>query len=186
METAVGTPVRVVVATVLGATAFAHGSARGADRPFPPEPPAYANAPPPPPGPEAGRRFYLEGPHPGFPEGPRPGPPAFAAPSEVGRQDAGRRFDPRLAPPRFEPPPGRVCFDPAETREKIVSHRLADPFQALRDGRLQGEALRARLCRWRPDEFIYEVAVLLRDGRVVHIYMNARNGQTVGALEPRR
>lgn len=83
---------------------------------------------------------------------------------------------------RIEPPRGRVCFNPAETREKIAAHRLAEPFRALRMGRLQGEALRAKLCRWKPDEFVYEIAILRRDGRVVHLYMNALNGQSVGVL----
>ena len=59
---------------------------------------------------------------------------------------------------------------------------LSEPISALRAGRQQGEALRARLCRWKPDEFVYEVSVLHRDGRVLHIYMNARSGQIVGAL----
>ncbi len=83
---------------------------------------------------------------------------------------------------RFEPPHGRTCFSQSETRENIASHRLTEPISALHAGRLQGEALRARLCRWKADEYIYEVSVLRRDGRVIHIYMNARNGQTVGAL----
>lgn len=83
---------------------------------------------------------------------------------------------------RFEPPRGRVCFNAAETRDKIAAHHLAEPFRALRAGRLQGEALRAKLCRWKPDEFVYEVSVLRRDGRVMHVYMNAQNGQSVGAL----
>lgn len=78
------------------------------------------------------------------------------------------------------PPHERVCFNPSETRERIVTHRLAELFQALRVGRLQGDALRAKLCRWKQDEFVYEIAVLRRDGHLVHVYMNARNGQTVG------
>jgi hypothetical protein len=89
---------------------------------------------------------------------------------------------PRPGFKRFEAPRGRVCFSPAETRDKIVAHRLTEPFRALRTGRLQGEALRARLCRWKPDQFVYEIAVLRRDGRIVHVYMNALNGQNVGAF----
>jgi hypothetical protein len=84
---------------------------------------------------------------------------------------------------RFDETRGRVCFSPAETREKIAAHRLAEPFRALRPGRLQGEALRARLCRWKSDQFVYEIAVLRRDGRIVHIYMNAQNGQDVGDFD---
>ncbi len=153
-------------ALALSVAACGQGLAQGLGRPRGPEPPPYVIVPAP--GLEAGRRP--------FPEEYRPGAPPFPPRPDMGQQDAGRRF---------EPPGGRVCFDPAETREKIVQHRLADPLRALRDGRLQGEALRARLCRWRPDEFIYEITLLLRDGRVVHVYMNAQNGQIVGALEPR-
>ena len=90
------------------------------------------------------------------------------------RQDAARRND---------PPHGRTCFNPVETREKIATHRLTEPFRAMRVGRLQGEVLRARLCRWKPDEFVYEISVLRPSGRIARIYMNARDGQAVGALD---
>ncbi len=85
-----------------------------------------------------------------------------------------------------EPPHGRVCFNSAETREKIISRRLGEPFRLLRGatGHLQGEALRARLCRWN-DEYVYEISLLRRDGRVIHVYLNATSGQTVGALNDR-
>ncbi len=86
-----------------------------------------------------------------------------------------------------EPPRGRVCFSPAETREKIISRRLGEPFRLLRGatGRMQGEApLRARLCRWN-DDYVYEISLLRRDGRVIHVYLNATSGQTVGALNDR-
>ena len=162
-------------ACALGVAVCGHGMAHGAERPRVPEPPAYAVNP----APEPGRRPFPDAPWP-------PVRPEVAQPDVVHHFEPPRFEPPRFEPPRFEPPRGRVCFNPAETREKIVAHHLADPFQALRDGQLQGEALRAKLCRWRPDEFIYEVVVLLRDGRVVHVYMNAQNGQTVGALEPRR
>ena len=90
------------------------------------------------------------------------------------RQDNARQDSARRA---------RVCFNPAETRENIATHRLAEPFRALRLGRQQGEALRAKLCRWKRDEFVYEISVLRRDGRIVRLYMNAQSGQAVGALD---
>lgn len=89
------------------------------------------------------------------------------------RQDATRRENWRA----------RVCFNATETREKITTHRLAAPFQALRVGRQQGEALRAKLCKWKQDEFVYEIFVLRRDGRIVRVFMNAQSGQAVGALD---
>lgn len=113
------------------------------------------------------------------------GGPGMRLMGAPGLRPLGPRGGPLIVegmPPRFGAPGGRVCFNPAETRDKIAAHGLTEPFQALRTGRFQGEALRARLCRWKPDEFVYEVAVLRRDGRIVHIYMNAQNGQTFGAF----
>ena len=105
----------------------------------------------------------------------------LADPSKTRAEGAGK---PRQEAARhLEPPRGRQCFNPSETREKIATHRLTEPFRALRAGRLQGEALRARLCRWKPDEFVYEVSVLRPSGRIAHVYMNARSGQSVGALD---
>ena len=79
------------------------------------------------------------------------------------------------------PPRGRICFSQSETREKIAAHRLSDPLHALRVGSLQGDALSARLCRWSADEFVYEIHVLRRDGRVLRVYMNAANGEAIGS-----
>jgi hypothetical protein len=80
----------------------------------------------------------------------------------------------------------RTCFNPAETREKIISRRLSEPFRLLRGaaGLVQGEALRAKLCRWN-DDYVYEIALLRRDGHIIHVYLNAINGQSVGAFNER-
>lgn len=106
---------------------------------------------------------------------PAPGGQPPAHPQDQGamraRTDATAR--------RNEPPRGRTCFSQSETREKIVTHRLSDPFRAFRSGHIQGDALRARLCRWRTDEFVYEISVLRRDGRIAHVYMDATTGQAV-------
>ena len=90
---------------------------------------------------------------------------------------------PRLRVEGGRPPRGRVCFTQAETRDNIIAHRLADPVRALRMGRLQGEALTAKLCRWTPDQFVYEIYVLRRDGRVLRVYMNAQSGEAVGGQD---
>lgn len=84
---------------------------------------------------------------------------------------------------RPEPQRIRTCFNPAETREKIISRRLSEPFRLLRGaaGRVQGEALRAKLCRWN-DDYVYEIALLRRDGRIIHVYLNATSGQSLGAF----
>ena len=88
---------------------------------------------------------------------------------------------PRADIPRA--PRGRVCLNQAETREKILQRRLTDPVSATRAGRAEGEALRTRLCRWKQDEFVYEVFVLRRDGRILRLYINAQNGQAVSAAD---
>ena len=82
-----------------------------------------------------------------------------------------------------EPRRGRVCFSPSETREKITSRRLSEPFRLLRGaaGATEGEALWAKLCRWNED-FVYEIALLRHDGRIVHVYLNAVSGQAVTAF----
>lgn len=101
---------------------------------------------------------------------PKPLPPHEAAKPQV--DDAHR-----------EGAHARTCFNAAQTRENVATHRLAEPFRALRVGGQQGEALRAKLCRWKQDQWIYEISVLRRDGRIVRLYMNAQNGQSVGALD---
>ena len=53
-------------------------------------------------------------------------------------------------------------------------------------GAARARALRAKLCKWKQDQFVYEVFVLRRDGRIVRLYMNAQNGQAVGALDDDR
>ncbi len=77
----------------------------------------------------------------------------------------------------------RTCFTSSETREKVLSRRLSEPFSLLRGaaGHFEGEALRAKLCRWN-DDYVYEIALLRRDGHIVHVYLNAVNGQAVAAF----
>ena len=73
-----------------------------------------------------------------------------------------------------------ACLNPAETREEVKAHRLLEPFAALKFAAAQrkAEALSARLCR-NGDEFIYEITLLHRDGRLVHVEMEADTGKVV-------
>lgn len=91
---------------------------------------------------------------------------------------AARASEP--AEPR--PPAKPVCSNASETREEIKAHHLIEPFAALKSAQAQykAEPLSARLCRV-GDEFIYEIALLHRDGRYVHVSMNALTGKW---LEP--
>jgi uncharacterized membrane protein YkoI len=80
-----------------------------------------------------------------------------------------------------------ICLSAAETREEVKSRRLLEPFVALKTAAAQrkAEALSARLCHT-GDEFIYEITLLHRDGRLVHVEMEAATGKVVArpAHEP--
>jgi len=72
-----------------------------------------------------------------------------------------------------------ICLNAAETREMVKSRRLLEPFAALKFAAAQrkAEALSARLCRTGED-FVYEITLLHRDGRLVHVEMEAATGKT--------
>lgn len=74
----------------------------------------------------------------------------------------------------------RVCLSAAETREAVAGHRLIDPSNALKSARAaaRAELLASRLCRWN-DEFVYEITLLKRNGKVVHVFMNAADGKAM-------
>jgi len=73
-----------------------------------------------------------------------------------------------------------VCLNPAETREEVKARRLLEPFAALKTASAQrkAEALSAKLCH-AGDEFIYEITLLHRDGRLVHVEMEAATGKLI-------
>ena len=79
-------------------------------------------------------------------------------------------------PPSAKP----VCLSAAETREEVRAHRLLEPFAALKFAAAQrkAEALSAKLCH-NGDEFIYEITLLHRDGRLVHVEMEAGTGKLI-------
>ena len=88
----------------------------------------------------------------------------------------------RSAPLAVKP----VCLTAAETREEVKARRLLEPFAALKFAAAQrkAEALSAKLCHT-DDEFIYEITLLHRDGRLVHVQMDAGTGKPVsGAARP--
>ncbi len=72
----------------------------------------------------------------------------------------------------------KVCLSAAETREMVKSRRLLEPFAALKAAGAQrkAEPLSARLCR-AGDDFVYEITLLHRDGRLVHVQMEAGTGK---------
>ena len=80
-----------------------------------------------------------------------------------------------------------ICLSAAETREEVKSRHLLEPFAALKlaGAQRKAEALSARLCHT-GEEFIYEITLLHRDGRLVHVEMEAVTGKVVArpAHEP--
>jgi uncharacterized membrane protein YkoI len=81
-----------------------------------------------------------------------------------------------------EPERQRTCFSAQETREKILSHKLSEPFRVMKTtaAQMQAEAIGAKLCRWK-EELVYEISLLRRDGHVLHVFVNAADGHTVGS-----
>ena len=79
----------------------------------------------------------------------------------------------------------KVCLSAAETREMVKSRRLLEPFAALKAAGAQrkAEPLSARLCRT-GDDFLYEITLLHRDGRLVHVQMEAGTGK-IASRPPR-
>jgi uncharacterized membrane protein YkoI len=73
-----------------------------------------------------------------------------------------------------------VCLSQTETREEIADHRLMAPFVVLKTaaGIAKAEALSAKLCR-SGEEYVYEIALLDRHGRLMHLVMNAATGKIV-------
>jgi hypothetical protein len=78
-----------------------------------------------------------------------------------------------------------ACLSAAETREMVKTRRLLEPFAALKFASAQrkAEALSAKLCRTGED-FVYEITLLLRDGRLVHVDMEAGTGK-IASRPPR-
>ena len=81
-----------------------------------------------------------------------------------------------------EATPRPVCMTTAETREEIAAHHLLEPFAILKSAAAiaKAEALSAKLCR-SGEEYVYEIALLHRDGRLVHLVMNAATGKIVNS-----
>jgi uncharacterized membrane protein YkoI len=91
------------------------------------------------------------------------------------------------APARAQTAPAAkaICLTTGETREEIKSHHLLEPFVALKSAaatasspKNKAEALSAKLCRL-GEEYVYEIALLHRDGRLVHVVMSAVTGKVV-------
>jgi uncharacterized membrane protein YkoI len=62
----------------------------------------------------------------------------------------------------------------------VKAHKLLEPFAALKSAAAQrkAEALSAKLCHT-GDDYVYEITLLHRDGRLVHVEMDAGTGKLI-------
>jgi uncharacterized membrane protein YkoI len=72
----------------------------------------------------------------------------------------------------------RPCLAQNETREEIKERHFLEPYAVLKSAaaEFKAEALSAKLCHL-GDEFVYEITLLHRDGRLVHAVMSASSGK---------
>jgi uncharacterized membrane protein YkoI len=73
-----------------------------------------------------------------------------------------------------------TCLNAADTREQVKAHKLIEPFAALKSAAQQrkAEALSAKLCV-SGDDYVYEITLLNRDGRLIHVQMEAATGKLI-------
>lgn len=93
-------------------------------------------------------------------------------------------FPPGPVPPG-EPRPV-PCLSGPETREAVQTRRIVPPFRAVAEAmREGGELVAIRICRSPDPPLVYDVAVLRRDGRLVHVIVDAAVGVALpGRREP--
>jgi uncharacterized membrane protein YkoI len=71
------------------------------------------------------------------------------------------------------------CLDPGEMREIVASSRVVAPAMAVHAARRAiagAEVVRANLCRG-DDRLLYVIMALRRDGRFVHVTIDAVSGK---------
>ena len=127
-----------------------------------------------------------------------PRSPCFAAPG-LGAPSCARRLTPLGSGAAFvgcppakaaevevrAPRRSRSVSTPPKRARLVKSRHLLEPFAALKSAGAQrkAEALSAKLCRT-GDDFIYEITLLHRDGRLVHVEMEAGTGK-IASRPPR-
>ena len=78
----------------------------------------------------------------------------------------------------------RACLSPVETRESVAANQLREPLTLLREAarETRAEPLNSRLCRWN-EQYVYEMSLLRRDGRVLRVFVDAASGAKLPARE---
>jgi hypothetical protein len=79
----------------------------------------------------------------------------------------------------------KICLSAAETREQIKTSHFIEPFAALKFAaqHFKSEALSAKLCR-NDDDYVYEIALLHRDGKFFRAHVSAQTGKLVELKHP--
>jgi len=92
----------------------------------------------------------------------------------VGVLARAAEVEPHAAPAKL------TCLNAADTREQVKAHKLIEPYAALKFAahERKAEALSAKLCM-SGDDFIYEITLLHRDGRLNHVQMEAGTGKLI-------
>ena len=77
-------------------------------------------------------------------------------------------------------PLGRQCLGTPGTIDAIAGARLVRPLFALRTaGAVTGaEPVTVKLCLW-DRQYVYEIVLLHRDGRIAHVFIDAATGNVV-------
>lgn len=87
-----------------------------------------------------------------------------------------------VATPLTAVPASDTCLSAADLREAVADKRVIEPVAAIRAARQvipRAEIQRARLCR-HEDALVYLLTALRRDGRFVHVMVDATSGQVIG------
>jgi len=74
------------------------------------------------------------------------------------------------------------CLSPADLREAVAKRQVIEPVAAIRAARTvipRAEIQRAQLCR-HAEGLVYMLTALRRDGRFVHVVVDAKTGAVAG------
>lgn len=79
-----------------------------------------------------------------------------------------------------------ACLSGPDTRDAVQTRRIVPPFRAVAEAmREGGDLVGIRICPSPDPPLVYDVAVLRRDGRLVHVIVDAGSGQSLpGRREP--
>lgn len=94
--------------------------------------------------------------------------------------EAGAPTAADVKPVDAKPGPKLECLKPAETAEEIRSRHFLEAYVVLHNAahEAKAEALSVKLCRL-GDDWVYSIALLHRDGRLVHMVLDATTGHAL-------